>query len=138
MQLQNGTLVDYKLYVTGLAQVKTINLKQGSTTNVLNFRAYHPNIKKLDNGSFERKESTFYDVEYFHDDKAFLDHVATLLKDGMLLRASGLPKVSKYTNKEGKEQNVNIFTANYLAIDLKQRGLKAIDFVKSTKESQGE
>ena len=137
MQLQNGKLVDYKLYITGQVNAKNISLKDGRQTNVLNFRAYHPYIKKLENGTFERQDSTFYDVEYFHDDKVFLDHISGLLKDGMLLRASGLPKVATYTNKEGKECNLNIFTAYYLAVDLKQKGLKAIDFVKESKESQG-
>ena len=48
----------------------------------------------------------------------------------MLLRVTGVPKTKEYTKKDGTKARSHIFQIYSIAIDLKQKGLKKIEFEK--------
>ena len=58
----------------------------GKEQTVLNFRAYHPNFQRQEDGSFKMLDSDWYDVKY--NGKA-IEQVQGLLKDGMTLEVRG-------------------------------------------------
>ncbi len=124
-----------RVVIYGEIAVKTITVKSGSHAGehrtVLECRAFHPNADRAENGSFIQKESDWYRLQLW-DDRA--EEVKKLLKDGMILRVSGSVTQHAYKDKNGGEKIARDLNLSNLAVDLKQPGLKGIDFVKPAKK----
>ncbi len=125
------TASDLRVICHGEPQIKTITPKSGTNegkeVSVLCFRAYHPVAEKQQDGSFNSKDPEWYSLQLF-DNKA--QEIGKFIKDGLVLRVSGEVKEREYTDKNGQKQigrDLNVYS---LAVDLKQRGLKNIDFQK--------
>ena len=73
----------------------------GQEQTVLNFRAYHPNFQRQEDGSFKMLDSDWYDVKY--NGKA-IEQVQGLLKDGMTLEVRGSMRERVWKDRDGNDR----------------------------------
>lgn len=122
---------DYRVILYGEPAVQTVTPKSGINAGkeikVLTVRAYHPVSVRKNDGTFEEKDPLWLDLKLF-DNNA--DHIKELLKDGLVLRVSGEIKTRPWTGKDGKVRESSDLMLHSLAVDLKQRGLKGLNFEK--------
>ena len=128
---------DHRVIIYGEPKVETITPKTGPNAgrqvNVLTVRGYHPTAERQPDGSFKEKDPLWYDLRLY-DQHA--QQIKSFLKDGMALRVSGSVKTHTWTGKDGKERQGTEIALSSVAVDLKQRGLKGIDFEKPVKKEK--
>lgn len=130
--MEGQKISDHKVVVYGQPEIKTITVKNGEKVgqqlNVVSCRAYHPNIVRKEDGTFERKEATWYRMQYYGKEDAAI--VGKFLTDGLALRATGYVRDITYQDKDGNTQTVKELTADNLSIEILQKGLKSVIFEK--------
>ena len=130
--MEGQKISDHKVVIYGQPEIKTITVKNGDKAgqqlNVVSCRAYHPNIVRKDDGSFERKEPTWYRMQYYGKEDAAI--VGKFLTDGLALRATGYVREISYQDKDGNTQTAKELTADNLSIEILQKGLKSVVFEK--------
>ena len=105
----------------------TSGLNAGKEQTVLNFRAYHPNFQRQEDGSFKMLDSDWYDVKY--NGKA-IDPVQGLLKDGTTLEVRGRMRDRVWKDREGNNRTTHEIFAKSLGLSLTQPGLIGVEFQK--------
>lgn len=130
--MEGQKLSDHKVVIYGQPEMKTITVKNGEKAgqqlNVISCKAYHPNIVRKEDGTFERKDPTWYRMQYYGKEDAAI--VGKFLTDGLALRVTGYVKDVNYQDKEGKTQTAKELTADNIAIEILQKGLKSVVFEK--------
>ena len=96
----------------------------GKEQTVLNFRAYHPNFQRQEDGSFKMLDSDWYDVKY--NGKA-IEQVQGLLKDGMTLEVRGSMRERVWKDRDGNDRT-----------SLTQPGLTGVEFQKPDRNRQAQ
>ena len=91
----------------------------GKEQTVLNFRAYHPN--------FQRQE----------DGKA-IEQVQGLLKDGMTLEVRGSMRERVWKDRDGNDRTSHEVFAKSLGLSLTQPGLTGVEFQKPDRNRQAQ
>lgn len=138
MSEQNEKVSDYRVICFGEPKVSSIVPKSGANAGkeikVLSMRAFHPVAVRKEDGTFEEKESLWFDLKLFDDNS---DLLSGFLKDGLVLRVSGEVKKRTWQGKDGKEHESADLNLYSLAVDLKQRGLKGIVFEKPQIKKEG-
>ena len=116
--------------MTGTAEFKTITpasgIHSGKPTQIITFRAFKPNYKKLEDGTWQRQESTFYTVRYYDA----TERMAGLIKDGLTLFVTGTTFDREYTGKDDAQHIEHILNADKLMVPLDQEELKDLVFEK--------
>lgn len=128
---------DHRVIIYGKPKVETIIPKGGTNAGkeikVLTVRGYHPTAERLPDGSFKEKDPVWYDMKLYEREAEL---IRPFLKDGLALRVSGAVKTHTWTDKDGKERQGNEISLSSVAVDLKQRGLKGIDFEKPVRKEK--
>lgn len=107
----------------------------GKEQTVLNFRAYHPNFQRQEDGSFKMLDSDWYDVKY--NGKA-IEQVQGLLKDGMTLEVRGSMRERGWKDREGNDRTTHEIFAKSLGLSLTQPGLTGVEFQKPDRSQQAQ
>ena len=138
MSDQNEKVSDYRVICFGEPKITGIVPKSGANAGkeikVLSMRAFHPVSVRKEDGTFEEKESLWFDLKLFDDSAELL---SGFLKDGLVLRVSGEIKKRTWQGKDGREHESADLNLYSLAVDLKQRGLKGIVFEKPQVKKEG-
>lgn len=138
MSEQKERVSDYRVICYGEPKISSIVPKSGPNAGhevkVLTVRGYHPVSEKQADGTFEEKESLWFDLKLFDDNAELL---SGFLKDGLVLRVSGEIKKRTWQGKDGKEHESADLNLYSLAVDLKQRGLKGIFYEKPLVKKEG-
>ena len=107
----------------------------GKEQTVLNFRAYHPNFQRQEDGSFKMLDSDWYDVKY--NGKA-IEQVQGLLKDGMTLEVRGSMRERVWKDRDGNDRTSHEVFAKSLGLSLTQPGLTGVEFQKPDRNRQAQ
>lgn len=128
---------DHRVIIYGEPKVETITPRSGPNAgkqvNVLTVRGYHPTAERLPDGTFKEKDPVWYDLKLY-DREA--EMIKPFLKDGLALRVGGSVRTHAWTGKDGKERQDAEISLYSVAVDLKQRGLKGIDFEKPVRKEK--
>lgn len=123
--------MDYKPYANTVVAFKEPTVSKivpksgpraGKETFVTEFKAYHPTFEKKEDGSFERKDSTFYTVQYFGAEKA-AKALAQHIKEGMTLEVRGEVTEKTFQGRDGVMRSENVIAAKGIALSLTQPGI---------------
>lgn len=107
----------------------------GKEQTVLNFRAYHPNFQRQEDGSFKMLDSDWYDVKY--NGKA-IEQMQGLLKDGMTLEVRGSMRERVWKDRDGNDRTSHEVFAKSLGLSLTQPGLTGVEFQKPDRNRQAQ
>lgn len=130
---------NYEQIATKVVVYGDLNLSQitptsgthaGEETSVLNFKAFHPNFSRNEQGKFDQKDSDWYTVKMYGK-KA--ETVAKHLKEGMVLEVRGSVAEKTFTGKDGHEHTVREINANGIGLSLDQAGIKTLKFEREEK-----
>lgn len=128
---------DHRVIIYGEPKMETITPRSGPNAgkevNVLTVRGYHPTAERLPDGSFKEKEPVWYDMKLY-DREA--EMIKPFLKDGLALRVAGAVRTHTWTGRDGKERQGQEISLSSVSVDLKQRGLKGIDFEKPVRKEK--
>ena len=132
-QPYNTTVVAYQSPVVNKIVPKS-GPRAGKETFVVEFKAYHPTFERKEDGSYERKDSTFYTVQYFGSEKVSKG-LAQHVKEGMTLEIRGDVTQKSFQGKDGEMRTENVISAKGIALSLTQPGI-SIQFEKPKAKTQ--
>ncbi|GAB1825341.1 hypothetical protein [uncultured Turicimonas sp.] len=131
----NNAIVVYKEATVSQIVPKS-GPRAGQKTSVVEFKAYKPEFEKKADGTFEKKDSKFFTVQYYGSEVS-AKRIAAGIKEGMTLEVRGELREKQFTGKDGKTMTENVIGAKGIAVSLNQPGLE-IQFSKQKHQQKGQ